>query len=122
MAMPMALMTNTLQVAKMPTYGRVDHSLAYKTLPNGSVEVYDLDFAGYCCLRGLTVLTMLESPGGPKQRVRPGASRQYVFVFEATADKIASICVDYANSESAKHADCVRRLKKGVRSTRVREG
>jgi len=119
--MQTALMTNTPQVAKMPVYGRVDHSLAYKTLPNGSVEVYDLDFAGYCCLRGLTVLTMLESPG-PKGRVRPGAFRQYVFVFEATADRIASICVDYANSESAKHADCVRRLKKGVRSTRVREG
>lgn len=119
--MQTALMTNALPVAKMPALGRVDHSLAYKTLPNGSVEVYDLDFAGYCCLQGLKVLTMLESPG-QKQRMRPGVSRQYVFVFEATADKIASICVDYANSESAKHADCVRRLKKGVRSTRVREG
>jgi hypothetical protein len=115
-------MISALPVDKLPDIGRIDHSLAYKVLPiNGLVEVYDLDFAGYCCLQSLAIVDMIES-GSARQRGKGSHSKQYVFVFKATAEKIASVCVDYANSESARHADCVRRLKKGVRSTRAREG
>jgi len=114
-------MISALSVAKQPDSGRIDHSLAYKVLPDDLVEVYDLDFAGYCCLQALAVVDMVEN-GGSRQRNRSGGPKQYVFIFKASAEKIASVCVDYANSESARHADCVRRLKKGVRSTRAREG
>lgn len=94
---------------------RVNSSLAYKVHGDGRVEVYDLDFAAYCLLRDLPIADMIEEGAGR------GPSR-YRFVFQDGENAIVQLSVDYTNSESAKHADCVRRLKKAIRSTKVREG
>jgi hypothetical protein len=82
------------------------------------VEVYDLDFAAYCHMRGLLVGDMVESDS-PKGRRGPV---QFLFLFKDPEGQIAQLSVDYTNSESARHADAVRRLKKAVRSSRVKEG
>lgn len=70
-------------------------------------------------MRDLPIGEMVEtgSPNG-----RSSGPMHFIFLFHATAEQIADLSVDYTNSESAKHADCVRRLKKAIRSTRVREG
>lgn len=93
----------------------VNSSLAYKVHGDGQVEVYDLDFAAYCLLRDLPIADMIE------EGTSRGPSR-YRFVFHDVERQIVHLSVDYTNSESAKHADCVRRLKKAIRSTKVREG
>ena len=90
---------------------KVDRALAYKARGDGDVEVYDLDFASYCLMRGLDIVDMIET--------RP---RQYLFLFFDKESKIGSLSVDYTNSESARHADCVRRIKKAIRSTVSRRG
>jgi hypothetical protein len=89
----------------------VNRALAYKVRGDGSTEVYDLDFAAYCSMRGVTVADMIET-----------YPRQYLFLFADGEDKIPTLAVDYTNSESARHADCVRRIKKAIRSTVPRTG
>lgn len=93
--------------------------MAYKAVGDDQVEVYDLDFASYCLMRDLPIADMVEitRPNG-----KGHGPAHYVFLFRDTDQCIDSLSVDYTNSESAKHADCVRRLKKAIRSTRVREG
>lgn len=90
---------------------RVNRALAYTTRGDDQVEVYDLDFAAYCSMRGLDVADMVET-----------APRQFLFVFYDPGGLIRQLSVDYTNSESAKHADCVRRIKKAIRSTVTRRG
>ena len=90
---------------------------AFKVLEDGLVEVYDLDFAGYCLMRDVVVADMIEI--GPGKRNR---TRQFIFYFQVAADEIARLSIDYTNSESARHAVCVRRIKKAIRSVRPREG
>lgn len=97
---------------------RVNSSLAYKVHGDGPVEVYDLDFAAYCLMRDLPIADMIEEGGGRGTR----GPLRYLFVFQDFDGRITQLSVDYTNSESARHADCVRRLKKAIRSTKVREG
>lgn len=97
---------------------KVNSSLAYKVRGDGLVEVYDLDFAAYCLMRDLIIADMVEEHRG-KNRGPP----RYLFLFQDGENRMSQLSVDYTNSESAKHADCVRRLKKAIRSTkRTREG
>jgi len=92
-------------------------SLAYRVLEDSKVEVYDLDFAAYCLMRDLVIADMIELRAGG-----PGKPPQFLFLFHNVDDQIGKLSVDYTNSESAKHADCVRRIKKAIRSTKPREG
>jgi hypothetical protein len=92
-------------------------TLAYKQREDGISEVYDLDFAGYCMLRDLPIADMVET-GSSNGR----GPIQFLFSFNDPDGQITQLSVDYTNSESAKHADCVRRIKKAIRSTRPREG
>jgi hypothetical protein len=89
--------------------------MAYKRREDGISEVYDLDFAGYCLMRELPVVDMLETAKNGKDIA------QFVFAFLDKEGLISQLSVDYTNSESAKHADCVRRIKKAIRSTKPRE-
>ena len=93
---------------------KLSRSLAYKMREDGKTEVYDLDFAAYCLIRNSEIGVMDEVDGG-----RPG---EYFFLFDDPHGLIAKHSIDYTNSESARHADAVRRLKKAIRSTRVRRG
>ena len=96
---------------------RINRALAYTVRDDGQVEVYDLDFAAYCLMRDLLVADMVEDG----RRGRRGPS-QFRFLFKDESQRISQLSVDYTNSESAKHADCVRRIKKAIRSTKTREG
>jgi hypothetical protein len=95
----------------------MNRAFAYKVLGDGKVEVYDLDFASYCVMRGMIIADMVET--GFKRKGQPP---NYLFEFNDPDDSIGKMSVDFANSESARFADCVRRLKKGIRSTCHREG
>jgi len=94
-----------------------ERALAYRSRDDGTVEVFDLDFAAYCLLTGLAIGDMVEE--GFKHSGRPP---NYRFVFKVDVKEIVAASVDYTNSESARFADCVRRLKKAIRSTYTREG
>lgn len=94
-----------------------EQALSYRERPDGTVEIFDLDFAAYCLVRGLIIADMVEE--GFKRNGRPP---NYRFVFKAEPQDIVSASVDYTNSECARFADCVRRLKKAIRSTCIREG
>lgn len=89
---------------------RLIRSQTYKVCQDGSVEVYDLDFAAYCGIRDLAIVDMYE--------VADSRPREFVFRFAADEQAIRQLSIDYANSESARHADCVRRYKKGIRPVR----
>lgn len=95
----------------------VNSSLAYKVRGDGLVEVYDLDFAAYCLMCDMVIADMIEEHVGRTRR-----PPRYLFLFQDGESRMAQLSVDYTNSESAKHADCVRRLKKAIRSTKMREG
>jgi hypothetical protein len=92
-------------------------SLAYHVLEDGKVEVFDLDFAAYCLMRDMVIADMVEVRAGG-----PGRPPQFLFLFLDVEQQIGKYSVDYTNSESARHADCVRRIKKAIRSTKPREG
>ena len=96
-----------------------NRALAYQVVGNQQVEVYDLDFASYCLMRDLPIADMVETHPSKNGSASPS---RYVFLFQDVDARIDKLSVDYTNSESAKHADCVRRLKKAIRSTRIREG
>jgi hypothetical protein len=80
-------------------------TLAY-SVTGDVIEVYDLDFAAFCHMSGLCVADMIEDS---RSRGR------FKFIFRGTSEKIAQLSVAYTNSECAKFADAVRRLKKAVR-------
>jgi hypothetical protein len=52
--------------------------------------------------------------------MQESGARQFLFLFYDAKAKIAQLSIDYTNSESARHADCVRRIKKAIRSTAPR--
>jgi len=82
-----------------------------------SVEVYELDFAAYCLMRELPIADLVEEKDRQNGRKSREAQFNYFIFHFADPDKrIVQLSLDYANSESAKFADCVRRLKKTVRS------
>jgi hypothetical protein len=95
----------------------LSYSLAYRLHDDGLIEVFDLDFAAYCLMSGLPVADMVEER--PK---RNGQPPKYVFTFQGSKEDIEKMSVGYTNSDCAKFADCVRRLKKAIRSTCPREG
>lgn len=78
----------------------VDRSRSYKANDQGLAEVYDLDFAAFLLMHGVALA----------ESYRDG--REFMFKFLDTDNKIKDLAITYANSESAKFADCVRRLKK----------
>jgi len=88
--------------------------LAYKALPGGLVEVYDLDFAAFCLLKELAIADMIKEGGhrGPPR---------FRFVFKTEDAAVDKCAVEYINSDCARFADCVRRLKKTTRQTGTRE-
>ena len=98
-------------------YPKYSGTLSYKVLPENKTEVYDLDFAGYCVMRDVEIVDMIKTRSGGN-----GRPDQYLFLFHDKGEEIARLSVEYTNSESAKHADCVRRIKKAIRSVRPREG
>ena len=121
MAHPRGLMTKA-EYASRPVVqigGKgISGALAYKVRGDGFVEVYDLDFAAYCLKEGVTIADMVEE--GPKRRGKPP---RYLFLFcDEGGDRIRKLSVAFTNSEEAKFAYCVRRLKKSIRSTYPREG
>jgi hypothetical protein len=91
-------------------------SLAYKAFEDSTIEIYDLDFAAYCLMEGLPIADMVEE--NPK---RNGQPPRYLFRFQGDKETINTLSVRYTNSDCAKFADCVRRLKKAIRSTCPRE-
>lgn len=92
----------------------LSRTLAYQALSDGTIEVYDLDFAAYCLMRDLAIADMVEEWGRRPSR--------FIFTFNGTKDEIRRLAAEYTNSDCAKFADAVRRLKKAVRSTSPREG
>jgi hypothetical protein len=95
----------------------LSYALSYRAHSDGTVDVFDFDFAAYCLMLDLPVAEMVEE--GFKKNGQPA---KYKFTFLATKDDIHRLSVEYTNSESARHSDCVRRLKKAIRSTCPREG
>lgn len=112
--------TSNARVGDNPRPRRINRALAYKVCQDDEVEVYDLDFAAYCLMRGLLIGDMVET--GPPQGRKGRGPVQFLFLFKDPEGLIANLSVDYTNSESAQHADAVRRMKKAVRSTRTKEG
>jgi hypothetical protein len=84
------------------------------TANGDKVEVYDLDFAAYCLMCGLSIETL--ENGSTTQR--PHEAARFLFLFHDPEGRIDKLSIEYTNSESAKHADCVRRIKKAMRSSR----
>ena len=74
---------------------------------DGLVEVFDLDFAAFLLMHGVALA----------QSFRDG--REFLFKFLDQHDRIKQLAIDFANSESAKFADCVRRLKKVTIATAI---
>lgn len=95
----------------------LSYSLAYRLHDDNTIEIYDLDFAAFCLMQGLPVADMVEER--PKKNGQPP---KYVFTFQGTKEDVEALSVGYTNSDCAKFADCVRRLKKAIRSTCPREG
>lgn len=81
-------------------WSRVDRGRSYKTSEDGKVEVFDLDFAAFLLMHNIPLA----------ESYRDG--REFMFKFLDVDKTIPSLAIQYANSESAKFADCVRRLKK----------
>ena len=94
----------------------INKALAYKVRDDDYVEVYDLDFAAYCGQRNLIVVDMVEE-ARPRYYGRKRGPAHFLFLFHDPMSCIAQLAIDYTNSESAKHADSVRRFKKAIRST-----
>jgi len=92
----------------------LSHTLAYRAHSDGTIEIYDLDFAAYCLLRDLAIADMVEEGNRRPSR--------FIFTFHGTKEQIQQLAVEYTNSDCAKFADSVRRLKKAIRSTSMREG
>lgn len=90
--------------SKPQVYGsswpRIDRGRSYKTSDDGKVEVYDLDFAAFLLMHNVPLA----------ESFRDG--REFMFKFLDSEKLIPNFAIQYANSESAKFADCVRRLKK----------
>ncbi len=90
---------------------------AYNSLPRvgrnfqqteeGLVEVFDLDFAAFLLMHGVPLA----------ESFRDG--REFLFKFLDQQNKIKELAITFANSESAKFADCVRRLKKVTIATAI---
>lgn len=78
----------------------VDRSRSYRSDENGLVEVFDLDFAAFLLMNGVALA----------ESYRDG--REFMFKFLDSNNRIKELSINFANSESAKFADCVRRLKK----------
>lgn len=62
--------------------------------------MYDLDLAAYLSMRGIALA----------ESYRDG--REFLFTFLDTDTKIPQTVIEYVNSEAARFADSVRRLKK----------
>lgn len=105
-----------------PRPRRINRALAYKVCEGDEVEVYDLDFAAYCLMQGMLIGDMVESDPPPSRGRRGRGPVQFLFLFKDPDGQIGQLSVDYTNSESARHADAVRRMKKAVRSSRIKEG
>jgi hypothetical protein len=85
--------------------GKPKKSLSYHKLPDGKISVRNLDFAAYCAIRNLPIAGSTSTKGS---RNNP---RQYLYLFSDPEDEIEQLALDYLNSEAAKHADAIRRLK-----------
>jgi hypothetical protein len=84
-----------------PSVG-IDRGRGYQSSGSGRADVYDLDFAAYLLLRNVPLAEATRS------------GREFTFVFQDPEGLIAKLSVEYMNSESARFADAVRRLKKVV--------
>lgn len=80
----------------------VDRGRGFQAGSDGRSDVYDLDFAAYLLLRNVPLAEANRS------------GREFTFVFHDTTGLIGKLSVEYMNSESARFADAVRRLKKVV--------
>lgn len=80
--------------------GYVDRGRSYTNADDNKVEVYDLDFAAFLLMHNVPLA----------ESFRDG--REFMFKFLDVDKRISGLAIQYANSESAKFADCVRRLKK----------
>lgn len=90
----------------------LNKSRAY-TRENDDVLVFDLDFAAFCHINYLPLKDSIEIY---RQNFRTkNRIKEFVFIFVDPTNKIKDLAILYANSESARHADAVRRLKKTTR-------
>lgn len=78
----------------------IDRGRSYTKSEDNKVEVYDLDFAAFLLMHNVPLA----------ESFRDG--REFMFKFLDVDKRISALAIQYANSESAKFADCVRRLKK----------
>lgn len=84
-------------------------TLSYAKIEDDCVAVKDLDFAAYCRLRGLRGGDAICTEG------RNGNPRKYLLRFYDPESLIEQLATDFLNSESAQHADLVRRFKRVCR-------
>jgi hypothetical protein len=95
--------------------GGAVQSRAFKIREDGLVEVFDLDFAAYCVMQRLPIADLVQEKK-PRQNGSRNGFQRYVFCFLDPDARIAQLSLDWTNSECARFADSVRRLKKTVRS------
>jgi hypothetical protein len=79
----------------------------FQRTEDGRIEVYDLDFAAFLSMHNVPLA----------EAFRDG--REFLFKFVDPDNKIKELAIVFANSESAKFADCVRRLKKVTIATAI---
>ena len=66
-------------------------------------------------MRGLVIADLVEERAPRRDGRRNGFSK-FVFRFADTEELVDGLSLDYTNSDCARFADSVRRLKKAVRS------
>jgi len=79
---------------------RVDRSRGWSVIGNNKVEVYDLDLASYLSMRDLPLAESYRD------------EREFMFRFLDPDNRVEQLAIDFVNSESAKFASAVRRIKK----------
>lgn len=88
-------------------FGTPPRGRNFEQSEDGLVDVFDLDFAAFLLMHGVALA----------ESFRDG--REFLFKFLDQQNKIKDLAITFANSESAKFADCVRRLKKVTIATAI---
>jgi hypothetical protein len=105
-------MTQWQQQHKKSTF---QYSRSYKVLGDGFTEIYDLDFAAYCgAVKRLIPIDMIEY----KSEIARKPSK-FIFKFQDPEESIPQYAIEFASSESAIHADGVRRYKKSLKTGKL---
>jgi hypothetical protein len=96
------------------TQNRVDRSREFTPIDGDRVEVTDFDFAAFLLMEGARFVD-----------ARRISDREHIFIFqdqvnlEEVPSQIRALSIKYVNSESARFADALRRIKKTTYSIRT---